>query len=45
MKQRILTGLILAPLAIAFLLLSSGLWFALPLAAICCWRAGNGPAL
>jgi phosphatidate cytidylyltransferase len=34
MKQRILTGLILAPLAIAFLLLSSGLWFALPLAGI-----------
>ena len=34
MKQRILTGLILAPLAIAFLLLSSGLWFALPLAAV-----------
>jgi phosphatidate cytidylyltransferase len=34
MKQRILTGLVLAPLAIAFLLLSSGLWFAVPLAAI-----------
>jgi phosphatidate cytidylyltransferase len=41
MKQRIITALLLTPVAIALILLTPSAWFALPIAALCllaCWE-------